>query len=87
MKYFIVITISLLLFACKGKKKVALVNPDVFYTCSMHPQVMQDRPGKCPICGMDLIPVEKKKGTNEDAIMLSDQQIQLGNIQVDTICK
>jgi len=77
----------LLLFACKGKKKVALTNPDIFYTCSMHPQVMQDRPGKCPICGMDLISVEKKKGTIEDAIMLSDQQIQLGNIRVDTVGK
>jgi len=86
MKYFIVI-ISLLLFACKAKKKVGLVNPNVFYTCSMHPQVMQDRPGNCPICGMKLIPVEKKKGTDADAIMLSDQQIQLGNIQVDTVGK
>jgi len=87
MKYFIAITISLLLFSCKGKKKVASANPDIFYTCSMHPQVMQDRPGNCPICGMKLIPVEKKKGTDADAIMLSDQQIQLGNIQVDTIGK
>src|SRR6266536_973795 len=87
MKYFIVITMSLLLFSCKGKKKVALANPDIFYTCSMHPQVMQVRPGNCPICGMKLIPVEKKKGTDADAIMLSDQQIQLGNIKVDTVGK
>ena len=27
------------------------------WTCSMDPQVMQSEPGKCPICGMDLIPV------------------------------
>jgi Cu(I)/Ag(I) efflux system membrane fusion protein len=53
----------------------------------MHPQVMQDKPGNCPICGMKLIPVEKKKGTDADVIMLSDQQIQLGNILVDTIGK
>jgi Cu(I)/Ag(I) efflux system membrane fusion protein len=87
MRYFIAITISLFLFGCKAKKMVGLINHDVYYTCSMHPQIMQDRPGKCPICGMDLIPVEKKKGTNDDAIMLSDQQIQLGNIHVDTIGK
>jgi hypothetical protein len=30
----------------------------VQYTCSMHPDVVQDKPGKCPKCGMDL--VEKK---------------------------
>ncbi len=27
------------------------------WTCSMHPQVLQDHPGTCPICGMDLVPV------------------------------
>lgn len=25
------------------------------YTCSMHPEVVQDKPGKCPKCGMDLV--------------------------------
>lgn len=75
------------LSACNQKKKVTSANPDVFYTCSMHPQVMERHPGNCPICGMKLIPVEKKKATDVDAIMLSDQQIQLGNIQVDTVGK
>jgi Cu(I)/Ag(I) efflux system membrane fusion protein/cobalt-zinc-cadmium efflux system membrane fusion protein len=32
---------------------------DTYWTCSMHPQVVQDGPGTCPICGMDL--VEKKR--------------------------
>jgi Cu(I)/Ag(I) efflux system membrane fusion protein len=26
-----------------------------YFTCIMHPQIHQDHPGKCPICGMDLI--------------------------------
>jgi membrane fusion protein, copper/silver efflux system len=29
------------------------------WTCSMHPQVRLPGPGKCPICGMDLVPVER----------------------------
>jgi Cu(I)/Ag(I) efflux system membrane fusion protein len=29
------------------------------YTCSMHPQIRQDHPGSCPLCGMDLIPIEQ----------------------------
>jgi multidrug efflux pump subunit AcrA (membrane-fusion protein) len=29
------------------------------YTCVMHPQVISDKPGKCPICGMDLTPKNK----------------------------
>jgi hypothetical protein len=30
-------------------------NKAVQYTCSMHPEVVQDKPGKCPKCGMDLV--------------------------------
>jgi hypothetical protein len=26
------------------------IDKDAYYTCSMHPQVMQDKPGTCPIC-------------------------------------
>ena len=87
MRYLIAISVLFFLVACNSKKKVAQENPDIFYTCSMHPQIMEPDPGKCPICHMDLIAVEKKKGKDADAIMLSDQQIQLGNIQVDTIGK
>lgn len=29
------------------------------FTCPMHPQVVQDEPGKCPLCGMTLVPLSK----------------------------
>ena len=38
----------------KSEKKEAVKT----YTCSMHPEVISDKPGKCPKCGMELI--EKK---------------------------
>ncbi len=28
------------------------------YTCPMHPEVIADKPGKCPKCGMNLVPVK-----------------------------
>lgn len=31
------------------------------YTCPMHPEIVQDGPGQCPICGMNLVPVEKQR--------------------------
>ena len=34
------------------------VSENQMWTCSMHPQIMQQDPGDCPICGMDLIPAE-----------------------------
>lgn len=55
-----------------------------FYTCSMDPQVKEDKPGKCPICHMELTPIQQADSeTNE--IALSEQQIQLGNITTQTI--
>ena len=78
--------ISVLLFtACNSNKKEEQKESDVFYTCSMDPQIMESKPGKCPICHMELTAVKKSNTQNEDEIQLSEQQIQLGNIQVDTI--
>ena len=31
------------------------------WTCPMHPEVREAKPGPCRICGMDLVPVEKQK--------------------------
>ena len=37
-------------------------NARTLYTCGMHPQVIQDHPGNCPICGMKLTPIRKQAG-------------------------
>ena len=88
MKYLLVVLVILFFIGCKSKnKEVAATNPDVYYTCSMHPQVVAQKPGKCPICQMDLIAVTKGTKSLPNQIELSEEQIQLGNIQVDTIGK
>jgi Cu(I)/Ag(I) efflux system membrane fusion protein len=51
----------------------------------MDPQIVADKPGKCPICKMPLTPVKKSSAPKMDELQLSDQQIQLGNITVDTV--
>ncbi len=80
---FAIITV---IASCKQKKTVT-TDTGTFHTCSMHPQIMEPKPGKCPICGMNLIPVQKNEATKLDEIKLSEQQIQLGDIHVDTIGK
>lgn len=54
------------------------------YTCPMHPQIVQNEPGTCPICGMDLVPVSQN-GAEKGELMLSESQIALGNIKTARI--
>lgn len=72
------------LASCKVKKE-AVKDPDAYYTCAMDPQVIEYKPGKCPICHMELTLVKKSNGESNDEIFLSAEQIQLGNIQTDTL--
>lgn len=48
------------------------------YTCPMHPTVVQDRPGVCPVCGMDLVPLTRPAESND--LMLTDSQVRLANV-------
>ena len=80
--------ILLFTLSCNTKKQEATQNETAstkYYTCSMHPQVMEKQPGKCPICGMQFIVIEKMAETNQGEIKLTNQQILLGNIHTDTI--
>ncbi len=82
-----IISISFL-SSCKNsstKTAQSSAASDVYYTCSMHPQVKEDKPGKCPICQMDLIAVPKSSMKEINEIHLNAEQIRLGNIKVDTI--
>ena len=62
---------------------------DEVYTCSMHPQIKQDKPGKCPICGMDLTPLKStsnsKSNIDPNAVMMSEEAIALANIQTEVV--
>jgi len=48
---------TLFILACKdgGKEQTTSAGKVQTYTCPMHPQIIQDKPGTCPICGMDLM--------------------------------
>ncbi|MGF1637360.1 MAG: efflux RND transporter periplasmic adaptor subunit, partial [Cyclobacteriaceae bacterium] len=57
------------------------------WTCSMHPQIRQQEPGKCPLCAMDLIPASKAGGgsVNPLAIEMSPSAMALANIQTTKV--
>jgi membrane fusion protein, copper/silver efflux system len=83
-----VLVAAVLFVSCKhpaSTSSEAVAANDVYYTCSMHPQVKEEHPGKCPICQMELIAVPKSSMKGSREIHLNEQQIRLGNIQLDTI--
>lgn len=57
------------------------------YICPMHPHIVQDRPGTCPICTMELVPradesagIDPRLASAVDAVRLSPSQAVLANL-------
>jgi membrane fusion protein, copper/silver efflux system len=83
-----------LLFHPSGKHEIkpALseeTNQGTIWTCSMHPQIKMHEPGKCPICGMDLIPLahEGTSSFDPDAIRMSAEAVQLANVLTTVVTR
>ncbi|NJM25552.1 MAG: efflux RND transporter periplasmic adaptor subunit, partial [Bacteroidia bacterium] len=57
------------------------------WTCSMHPNVRQSEPGKCPICGMDLVPLNTGIDDDPGTVHMSETAIRLANIQTTVIAE
>lgn len=94
---FSMLLISILIFvaggviSCSGKKirettmlsEVQNAPVKKQYVCSMHPQVVQDKPGDCPICGMSLI--EKVIDKNPADTTLNDVVLPVNKSVLSTI--
>ncbi|GAA5522085.1 efflux RND transporter periplasmic adaptor subunit [Aliifodinibius salicampi] len=58
---------------------------NIVYTCSMHPQIRQNEPGNCPICGMELIPVDQAEEQGETVFTMTEAAVKLADIQTSTV--
>jgi len=88
------VIIGWLLFHHSGKSdtkasQVTETTKSTIWTCSMHPQIRMTEPGKCPICGMDLIPLAQTStgSVDPDAIHMSKDAVQLANVLTTTVTK
>lgn len=59
------------------------------WTCSMHPQIRMDKPGKCPICAMDLIPLNQSGGEaiDPESIHFTKEAAELANVMTSVVAK
>lgn len=89
-----------LIFSGSSPKPVETMGPDhtamdhkegTIWTCSMHPQIRSDKPGKCPICSMTLIPLASDDSGDESAsqftVKLSNAAMKIAEVEMSTIEK
>ena len=88
-----------------SSEKVSLVNQETesheghnhesevptIWTCSMHPQIKLNKPGKCPICAMDLIPLTSMSAGGDDVdpseIVMTESAAKLAAIQTMVVSR
>src|SRR5262249_5956124 len=104
MKPYMKLTSSVLIFTailasfafvgCGCNKNESAAQGEQLYTCGMHPQVIRNKPGNCPICGMKLTPIRKQGGgtssnanlagvNSTDASMTAENAQAAGIITID----
>jgi membrane fusion protein, copper/silver efflux system len=89
---FLVIGVFLgwLLFAGSNSNETAnehnhTADANEIWTCSMHPQIRKNEPGACPICGMDLIPLDENSSDNPFVLEMSEEAVKISQIQTTLV--
>ena len=74
------LVLSIVIVGCKKQPRVRDSNQPASggaqatvqkWTCPMHPEIISDKPGECPKCGMDLVPLKSEKDVNTVAAAMS----------------
>lgn len=72
----------------KANNQSAKIAKKEIWTCAMHPQIRLDHPGKCPICAMELIPLNQYHSDakiDSNAVYFSEEAMGLANISTSIV--
>jgi Cu(I)/Ag(I) efflux system membrane fusion protein len=100
-KYVIVLVLIAVLvggyFGYKALNQPKAERKILYYQSGMHPWIKSDKPGKCPICGMDLVPVYEESASAKatadkeerpsNQVRLSKNQLENINVKTETVRK
>jgi Cu(I)/Ag(I) efflux system membrane fusion protein len=83
------IGIAIYFFAKKSNNHSEMEHHNEVYTCSMHPEIIRDKPGNCPICGMTLVKkvTEDHSEINDsiDDLLKPTDNFVVGNYEITTV--
>ncbi len=69
-----------------GAMNTTTPEKEEIWTCSMHPQIRQNEPGLCPICEMDLIPLDNSMSNDDPAILqMSNAAAKLAQVETTMV--
>ncbi len=83
------IGIAIYFFAIKSNNHSEKEHQKEVYTCSMHPEIIRDKPGNCPICGMTLVKKATEghfvKNDSIDDLLKPTDNFVIGNYEITTV--
>lgn len=93
-KIFIFLVLGLVTsVGCRSQRETS-PSEATLYTCTMHPEIIRDKPGVCPICGMTLVPLpqqepgpEHQHQHKEGAMMLSPERRQIIGVTTEKLVR
>lgn len=84
---FILILLTLLIVSCSKNEDANKNSAKTEYTCPMHPEVISDKPGICPICKMDLVKKVKEEKHADEYTCPMHPEVKSDKPGICPICK
>ena len=76
ISFLVIVVITASMFFVSQRNRPSEQRKILYYQSGMHPWITSDKPGKCPICGMDIMPVYEGE---EESTKPEQTQAESGN--------